>query len=75
MKIKTSIHRLKSAGIPPGFFFSQADEDELHQALGVTLKKIDLQKAFKECITISKSEWVGEVDRAQLCLSSQRMEW
>jgi L-fucose isomerase-like protein len=50
---------------PPGFFFSQADEDELHQALGVTLKKIDLQKAFKECITIPKSEWVGEVDRAE----------
>ncbi|MFY0761415.1 hypothetical protein AB1K32_21715 [Metabacillus dongyingensis] len=50
---------------PPGFFFSDADEDKLKQALGVKLLKMDLHDAFKKCTELKEEEWIGQIERAE----------
>ncbi|APH03434.1 sulfoquinovose isomerase [Bacillus weihaiensis] len=68
MKVLHSLNKMKIGVVgdfPPGFFFSGADEDELKNALGVSLYRMDLQKAFKECVELPEEEWIGEVDRAE----------
>lgn len=50
---------------PPGFFFSEANEDELNRALGVSIHKLDLHKAFNECVEIDESRWIRAVERAE----------
>jgi L-fucose isomerase-like protein len=68
MRVKKALNQLNIGVVgdyPPGFFFSDANEDELQQALGVTLKKIDLQEAFKKCVELPEEEWIGEIDRAE----------
>ncbi|MCM3570566.1 L-fucose/L-arabinose isomerase family protein [Neobacillus mesonae] len=68
MRVKKALNQMKIGVVgeyPPGFFFSDADADELYTTLGVALKKIDLQEAFKECVELPESEWIGEVERAE----------
>ncbi|MED4074132.1 sulfoquinovose isomerase [Priestia endophytica] len=68
MRVLKALNELKIGVVgeyPPGFFFSQANEDELKEVLGVTLHKLDLQEAFKECVKIPQQEWIGEVERAE----------
>nr|WP_234946581.1 MULTISPECIES: hypothetical protein [Bacillaceae] len=50
---------------PPGFFFSDTNEQELKEALGVNLYKMDLQTAFKECVELPKEEWLPAIERAE----------
>ena len=50
---------------PPGFFFSDTDEEELKSVLGVQLHKMDLYKAFKECIELPEEQWIGAIERAE----------
>ncbi|MCM3192439.1 sulfoquinovose isomerase [Priestia megaterium] len=68
MRVLKALNELKIGVVgdyPPGFFFSQANEEELKSALGVTLHKMDLQEAFKECVKLPEHEWIGEVERAE----------
>ncbi|MGG3562968.1 hypothetical protein ABES03_15340 [Neobacillus rhizosphaerae] len=67
MRVLKKLRELKIGVVgdyPPGFFFSDANEEELQRALGVSLHKIDLQEAFKKCVELPEEEWVGEIDRA-----------
>lgn len=50
---------------PPGFFFSNADDDILKKQLGITVKYYDLEKAFEECVKIPRSRWEFAIDRAE----------
>jgi L-fucose isomerase-like protein len=68
MRVLKAIQQMKIGVVgdyPPGFFFSDANEEELKQALGVTLHKLDLQEAFKKCVELPEEEWIGEIDRAE----------
>ncbi|WP_281888548.1 L-fucose/L-arabinose isomerase family protein [Paenibacillus sp. YYML68] len=71
LQVNRVISRLKQLTIgvigehPPGFFFSDADESLLKQSLGVTIHKLDLHKAFAECVDIEESRWVQAVERAE----------
>lgn len=68
MRVLKSLSNLKIGVVgeyPPGFFFSDANEAELKEALGVTLHKMDLQEAFQKCVELPEEEWIGEVDRAE----------
>lgn len=65
------IERLKSINIgvlgehPPGFFFSDTDDDKLQDQLGVTVKYYDLENAFEECMKIPREKWEPAIDRAE----------
>lgn len=50
---------------PPGFYFSEADEEELKRALGVSLHPIDMRKAFEECVKVEESRYIGAMERAE----------
>jgi L-fucose isomerase-like protein len=47
---------------PPGFFFSDADEDKLKQALGVKLLKMDLHDAFKNVQSLKKKSGLDKLN-------------
>lgn len=67
MRVIKALNKLKIGVVgdyPPGFFFSDADEEELHQALGVTLMKLDLHEAFNRCVELPEEEWADEIARA-----------
>ncbi len=68
MRVLKSLKQLKMGVVgeyPPGFFFSDANEEELKKALGVDLLKMDLQEAFRKCLELPEEEWMGEIDRAE----------
>jgi len=68
MRVLKSLNQLKMGVVgdyPPGFFFSDANEDELKDVLGVTLHKMDLHEAFNKCVELPEEEWIGEIDRAE----------
>ncbi|MFP3126136.1 hypothetical protein OH784_26220 [Ectobacillus funiculus] len=68
MRVRKALSQLKIGVVgeyPPGFFFSDANEEELQQTFGVTLHKLDLQEAFKKCVELPREEWIGEIDRAE----------
>jgi L-fucose isomerase-like protein len=68
MRVIKALRELKIGVVgdyPPGFFFSDANEEELQKALGVSLHKLDLQEAFKKCVELPEEEWIGEIDRAE----------
>ncbi|WP_311775147.1 hypothetical protein [Alkalihalobacillus sp. TS-13] len=75
MKKQLQVHRLigelkqLKIGVvgehPPGFFFSGTDEDKLHQQMGVTVSRFDLQQAFEECVKLPRKKWEGAIDRAE----------
>lgn len=68
MRVLKSLRELKIGVVgdyPPGFFFSDANEEELQKDLGVSLHKLDLQEAFKKCVELPEEEWIGEIDRAE----------
>lgn len=50
---------------PPGFFFSDANEEKLKETFGLTLQKLDLHQAFKHCVEIPEEEWMKEVEQAK----------
>jgi len=50
---------------PPGFYFSEADEEELKGKFGVSLHPIDLRKAFRECVELEESRYIGAIERAE----------
>ncbi|CAM4327536.1 hypothetical protein L1N85_23090 [Paenibacillus alkaliterrae] len=50
---------------PPGFFFSEANEQLLKNQLGVTIHKMDLQQAFRECVKLDESRYLSAVERAE----------
>lgn len=68
MRVLKALNELKIGVVgeyPPGFFFSDSNEEELQLAFGVTLHKVDLQEAFQKCVELPKEEWIGEIDRAE----------
>ncbi|MFC0236386.1 sulfoquinovose isomerase [Fictibacillus phosphorivorans] len=71
IRVNVLVNKLKQLKIgvigehPPGFFFSDTDEELLHQKLGVTVQKMDLLKAFQECVELPEEEWAGAIDRAE----------
>ncbi len=50
---------------PPGFFFSDSDENLLHETFGVRVHKMDLAEAFRECVKLEEAEWIPAVERAE----------
>lgn len=70
-QVNRVIQKLKELSIgvvgehPPGFFFSNSNEEELKHKLGVHLHKLDLHRAFNECVTLDESRWISAVERAE----------
>ncbi|TDQ41217.1 sulfoquinovose isomerase [Aureibacillus halotolerans] len=64
-------HKLQNSTIgvvgdhPPGFYFSEAKEEHLHQAFGMTLKNFDIQDAFDKCVDVPEEEWRPAVEHAE----------
>lgn len=50
---------------PPGFFFSDTNEELLKEKIGPEIVSFDLYEAFEECIKLPKSKWEKMVDRAE----------
>lgn len=50
---------------PPGFFFSDTNEELLKEKIGPEIVSFDLYEAFEECIKLPKSKWKKMVDRAE----------
>lgn len=70
-RVTELIEKLKEINIgvigehPPGFYFSDTDDDVLKRQLGVSVKYYDLEKAFEECVKIPESRWIHAIDRAE----------
>ncbi|MBM7702735.1 sulfoquinovose isomerase [Metabacillus iocasae] len=68
MRVIKGLQQLKIGVVgehPPGFFFSDANEDELATKLGVKLHSIDLHNAFQQCVELPEEEWLPAVERAE----------
>lgn len=68
MKVMKALQQLKIGVVgehPPGFFFSDTNEQELQSTFGVTLHKMDLYDAFKKCVELPEEEWIGAIERAE----------
>ncbi len=71
LAVNRVIHRLKQLKIgvvgehPPGFFFSGVNENELMDAFGVKLQKIDLHEAFARCVELPEEQWSGVLQEAE----------
>ncbi|WP_237740490.1 sulfoquinovose isomerase [Paenisporosarcina sp. TG-14] len=75
IKVKLSVHQvvqklqLLKIGVigkhPPGFFFSDTNDELLHKKLGPTVSYFDLQNAFEECVKLPRSRWEGMIERAE----------
>lgn len=50
---------------PPGFFFSDAEEDKLRSVFGVKLHSIDLHEAFRKARQMGEEKWKQAVERAE----------
>jgi L-fucose isomerase-like protein len=50
---------------PPGFFFSDTDDELLKEKLGTTVTYFDLHEAFEECVKLPKEKWEGMISRAE----------
>ncbi|TXC82200.1 hypothetical protein FS935_21105 [Metabacillus litoralis] len=71
LKVNDIIGKLKELKVgvigehPPGFFFSQTDEEKLRLQVGTTLDKVDLLKAFDACKKLTENEYASALELAE----------
>jgi len=68
LKVIQRLQKLKIGVVgeyPPGFFFSDTDEQLLEKEIGPVVETFDLHKAFKESLEIPKNEYENMISRAE----------
>lgn len=71
LKVHKTLDKLKSIKIglvgehPPGFFFSDTDEELLSEKIGTKIEKFDLHEAFEKSKQIEESEYAYMIEKAK----------